>query len=67
MSRKGTGVNGQTRSINHLLLGAAGSVIIIAGLRAGTDLLNPILLAAFLTAVTNPAVEPRARGGTAPG
>lgn len=49
-------MNGPTRTVNHLLLALASVVIIAAGLRATTDLLTPVLLAAFITAITHPAI-----------
>lgn len=50
-------MNGPTGTINQLLLAFACVVIVAAGLRAITDLLTPVLLAAFITALTHPAVS----------
>lgn len=50
-------MNGPTRTINHLLVALASAVIIVAGLRVTTDLLTPVLLAAFVTAITHPAIS----------
>lgn len=42
------------RNINSLLIGIASLVIIIAGLKAVSDLLSPILLSLFVVLVTSP-------------